>query len=249
METHTLPQPTQLFQHAVRGTTGEFAIAGRHVGFLLTKARLGLDGTDPERRLTEHLRPFREFPIEDLRFSELLQRDLDDHRVMAKLIPYVLGQAGQAPMFPPALVAVMPFKSGRPASSFEGQESNESFQYAGMSFTGSRWGEAFRVGKMSVSGEPYEWGFSALEWNPEACQLVVLDGQHRVMSLLAIQRTITHTWDQSMGANSPPSMKGRSRPFSNRRALEMTRYRASKYRSWSPGSRLPIRKGARKGAC
>jgi len=108
-------------------------------------------------------------------------------------------------MYPPALVAVMPFKSGRPASDFEGEvAASEVFSHSGLNFTGARWGEAFRVGRMAIDGDPYEWGLSVLEWNPEACQLVVLDGQHRVMSLLAIQRTITNSWDQSSGSEFAP---------------------------------------------
>ncbi|MFG1878152.1 hypothetical protein ACGFIV_25200 [Sphaerisporangium sp. NPDC049003] len=38
-----------------------------------------------------------------------------------------------------------------------------------------------------------------LHWNEAHARLVVIDGQHRAMALLAIERTLSKTWDQSGG--------------------------------------------------
>ena len=81
------------FQNHAQGLIGEFVTPAGKVAYLMTKARLGAEATDPERRLTEHLVPVREvLPAEELDFNQLLQRDLDDHRVAMSLVPYLLSK-------------------------------------------------------------------------------------------------------------------------------------------------------------
>ena len=79
------------YQHEIDGTWGHFSTSAGRVAFLMTKARLGKSATDNERRLTSKLRPVREIlNVDSLDFNQLLQRDLDDHRVATDLIPYIL---------------------------------------------------------------------------------------------------------------------------------------------------------------
>ncbi|EFG78022.1 hypothetical protein HMPREF0591_2091 [Mycobacterium parascrofulaceum ATCC BAA-614] len=90
----------QLFQNYTQGLMGEFKTPAGAVSYLMTKARLGKDATDPERRLTQHLVPFREvIPTKELDFNQLLQRDLDDHRVAVNLVPYILEPSQSGPAF------------------------------------------------------------------------------------------------------------------------------------------------------
>jgi hypothetical protein len=204
----TPPQPQKDYEKYARGRLGQFAVGPWRVGFLLTKARLGERSTDAESRLTEQLKPFREvIPAGALSFGELLQRDLDDHRVAERLIPYVLGGSDTAPVFPPALVMALPFGGKEPAAAVDGPvDENVTFERDQIFYRGTQYGSALRTGEMLVQedGDHYELGLGTLEWNPEACKLVVLDGQHRLMALLAIQRTIDETWNDSTGSEYAP---------------------------------------------
>src|SRR3954452_22911695 len=99
------------FAQRVEGTWGEFETPGGQLAYLMTNARLGLAGGDDERRLTERLRPVREvLDLREMAFSQLLQRDLDDHRGATELIPYLLRQSQSGPaFFPPILAVLLPF--------------------------------------------------------------------------------------------------------------------------------------------
>lgn len=106
------------FQNHVQGTVGQFRTPAGRVNYLMTKARLGAEATDPERRLTQHLAPVREvIEAEELDFSQLLQRDLDDHRVAVSLVPYLLNPDSTGPAFFPPIVAIaLPFEHQHPQS-------------------------------------------------------------------------------------------------------------------------------------
>src|SRR4051794_8117306 len=106
------------FQNHVQGTVGQFKTPAGQVNYLMTKARLGTGAVDPERRLTQHLAPVREvMQSEDLDFSQLLQRDLDDHRVAVSLVPYLLQPDWTGPAFFPPIVAIaLPFEQRRPST-------------------------------------------------------------------------------------------------------------------------------------
>lgn len=105
------------FQNHAQGMIGEFSTPAGRVAYLMTKARLGPDATDPERRLTRHLVPVREvIPAEELDFNQLLQRDLDDHRVAVSLVPYLINNDWTGPAFFPPIVAVaLPFTNQKPS--------------------------------------------------------------------------------------------------------------------------------------
>lgn len=191
------------YQHRVEGTVGTFLTDAGAVHFLQTKARLNRGATDNESRLTSQLAPVREvLKMERLNFNQLLQRDLDDHRVATQLIPYLLESRESGPaFFPPILAALLPFNGAEPEDTFPtlhelGVQPDEE-----MHFMESRWGAALRFQRLcDDAGNASEIAFGRLSWNAEKAKLVVLDGQHRAMALIAIFRTLNDTWGQSSGA-------------------------------------------------
>ncbi|MBD2261075.1 DNA sulfur modification protein DndB [Pseudanabaena sp. FACHB-2040] len=193
------------YQHNVEGTWGQFITPAGEVQFLLTKARLGHGGIDNERRLTSQLRPVREvLDSEKLNFNQLLQRDLDDHRVATQLISYLLEPEVTGPaFFPPIMTVLLPFSAERPIDffpqiDFSGTVEDE--QLKGLHWIEKRAENAYRIRQMAYpQGDLHEIKLGQLSWNDEAAKLVVLDGQHRAMALIAIDRTINSTWDQNSG--------------------------------------------------
>jgi len=190
------------FQNYVEGTWGEFHSISGKVDYLLTKARLGREAATAERRLTTHLVPVREvLRPEDLNFNQLLQRDLDDHRVAVSLIPYLLSERATGPaLFPPIMAVLLPF-DGKSPTDFPALESPYLTARDDMTMQVQDAGESVRISKLydgtSESLSPISYG--RLEWNSEYSRLVVLDGQHRAMALLAIDRTIRDAWSNSGG--------------------------------------------------
>ncbi|URN10787.1 hypothetical protein LUW74_37710 [Actinomadura madurae] len=136
-----------------------------------------------------------------LDFSQLLQRDLDDHRVAVNLIPYLLRPEVASPAFFPPIVAVLlPFHNNRP-SYFPtlAEPSIETIDNAQWRL--QRAESAFQVERLlTQNGEPHPESLARLRWNQSDARLVVLDGQHRAMALLAIERTHTNSWQTTTGA-------------------------------------------------
>ncbi|PWW65618.1 ParB N-terminal domain-containing protein [Actinokineospora spheciospongiae] len=191
-----------VFRDYVQGTWGKFSTPAGQVDYIMTKARLGEDSDDPERQLTKSLAPVREvMEAEDLDFNQLLQRDLDDHRVAVKLIPYLLRQQMTGPaFFPPVVAVLLPFRSKRPSAFPELGPATE------VEDDHARWqqedaGSSFRVQRLlDDNSRLHPASVGKLWWNKTESQLVVLDGQHRAMALLAIERTMTSSWQNSSGA-------------------------------------------------
>lgn len=191
------------FRDFVQGTWGNFDTPAGRVSYLMTKARLGEDSSDPERQLTKSLAPVREvMEAGSLDFNQLLQRDLDDHRVAIKLIPYLLEKKPTGPAFFPPIVAVLlPFRNKKPTE-FPSLSDVAVFD----DVDGSRWAEeraggAFKVQRLlDQSDELHAAAVGKLWWNGAEARMVVLDGQHRAMALLAIERTMANSWADSSGA-------------------------------------------------
>ena len=140
-------QRTQ-FQNHIEGTWGEFNSPAGRVRYILTKARLG-SGAHPEERLTSLLRPVREvLPVSKLTFNQLLQRDLDDHRVATNLLPYLIEPALTGPaFFPPIMAAILPFDSSMPIEYFPALVDNGTQnepEFADSSFKEWQCGAAFK---------------------------------------------------------------------------------------------------------
>ncbi|MEO1268523.1 MAG: hypothetical protein AAFX99_10525 [Myxococcota bacterium] len=196
--------PAIRYQHHIEGTWGEFSTPAGRVAYILTKARLGRTGTDKERRLTAQLRPVREvLNPKDLNFNQLLQRDLDDHRVATKLLPYLLKPKATGPaFFPPIVTVLLPFEANVPNGTFDTPETlDDLVTEDGIQFQEIRYGQAFRVRRLATEQGLHSIKLGRLGWNDEEAKLVVLDGQHRAMALIAVDRTINKTWDIGAGTS------------------------------------------------
>ncbi|MBN7406192.1 hypothetical protein IUS37_07275 [Mycobacteroides abscessus subsp. abscessus] len=190
------------FQNHVQGTVGQFRTPAGRVNYLMTKARLGAEATDPERRLTQHLAPVREvIEAEELDFSQLLQRDLDDHRVAVSLVPYLLNPDSTGPAFFPPIVAIaLPFEHQHP-SEFPSLDLATTVSDSGLSWAQQDAGQHLRTRRLlGADGKTNPVALGQLWWNKEFCRIVVIDGQHRAMALLAIDRTLRSMWQDSGGA-------------------------------------------------
>ncbi len=172
------------------GSYGEFSVGSGssqiRAHYLLTKIRPGQQG-HWENQLASQMAPWREiFKIEELSFDELIQRDLDDSRVAHDLIPYLLGETGQhARFFPPVLAVLVPKRESRsgigpryPAPTTEGHT---------VSF-----GDLFDFEKAVIDGQVSPLG--VIRYNPQRSAIVIVDGQHRAMAILALHRQINKSW-------------------------------------------------------
>lgn len=186
------------YQQSAYGTWGCFKTPSGVVDFLETKARLGAGSTDSETRLTRFLKPVREaLGSQEMDFNQLLQRDLDDHRVATELVPYLLRSVDRGPaFFPPVVAALLPFEGKQPLQDFPLRspspldEDDESF------WQGYAFGNAFKFEKaVYEDGSDRTLKIGKLSWNEERAKLVVIDGQHRAMALLAIFRTLLDRWE------------------------------------------------------
>ncbi len=195
--------PSASYANSIIGTLGTFKTTAGEVGFLETKARLEKAGLSSEFRLTSFLTPVREaLPVQGMSFNQLLQRDLDDHRVAVDLIPYLLrpNLAGPA-FFPPVVAVLLPFHGDdEPQERFPealgGQIREDDI---GM------WLQVevpnyYRVDKLVYeNGETHDIRAGRLAWNSERAKLIVIDGQHRAMALIGIDRTINNKWASGRG--------------------------------------------------
>lgn len=190
-----LPPLGDGFEHEVMGTFGQFSTRSGAMSFIQTRARLGsIAGADSAGRLMRHLRPFREvIPSTHLDFSQILQRDIDDYRVAHGLVPYLLDERPGPAFFPPILAVLLPFHGAEPLDSFP-----EAELVSEAPWSGERSGDAFKWQRLvDEDGSASEYALGRLKWNSDYARLVVLDGQHRCMALLAIDRTHRSSWNET----------------------------------------------------
>lgn len=189
------------YHERVEGTWGEFRTESGRVEFVMTNARLGPAGPDLEHRLTRQLRPVREvLSIANLDFGQLLQRDLDDHRVATELVPYLLSGARTGPaFFPPVLAVLLPFDHAGSPSDFPAMTDSSVDGDGGMTFERRQYSDAFQVQRLwdDEGASLARIRYGRLSWNSEHAKVVVLDGQHRAMALLAIDRTLNDGWEDA----------------------------------------------------
>jgi hypothetical protein len=176
--------------HPIFGTHGEFAAGGGanqiRAKYLLTKIRPGNDGSW-ENHLASKMAPWREiFQVEELSFDELIQRELDDSRVAHDMIPYLLGESGHhARFFPPVLAVLVPRKA---------QGSGIAPRYPTPSSDGSKesFGDLFNFDQVTVNDQPSPLG--VINYNSQKTAMVIVDGQHRAMAVLALHRQLNQSW-------------------------------------------------------
>lgn len=193
-----------IFDHRIEGTWGTFASPAGRVAFLSTKGRLGPSSTDHAWKLTQQLAPVREvLGVKDMDFNQLLQRDLDDHRIAIDLIPYVFQAAHTGPaFFPPIIAVVLPFQGKQPQDQFPAPTAlpPDHDREIEADLAGEQYGDVFKFEKVvKKNGSDHRVCLARLSWNEQRAKLVVIDGQHRAMALVAINRTVNDDWRQSTG--------------------------------------------------
>jgi hypothetical protein len=202
-----MPMPTREsgdhFNNFAEGVLGVFKTIAGEVIYVQTSARLKDYDSSPKSLLTGKLTFAREeLDVKSMDFNQLLQRDLDDHRIAHELVPYLLKDQSSGPaFFPPILVALLPFDNGKPAHSMPSKETLDKFedqQYKGAFWKNTQSGDVFRLQQqIDAKGNIDSFGSSVLRWNDHRAKLIVMDGQHRAMALVAIHRTLTKTWNAS----------------------------------------------------
>lgn len=183
------------------GTYGEFEPPGSkaRVAYVQTFASLGEQGTG-NTAITRDLLPVRElFEIGELNFDELVQRDLDDYRVASELIPYLVRQSEYVRFFPPILAVVVPYqgKHVEPFYPLRHDDEKERRDQDGsvipnQTLVESSWGKVMQLQRVRL-GSDYA-SQAQLRFNPDRARLLVIDGQHRAMAMLAIRRSATGDW-------------------------------------------------------
>jgi hypothetical protein len=200
--------PETALNLTLQGSVGSFctgtkdgAMSGIEVKYFLT--HVGLDFENgPNGQALNVLAPVRElFETKTLEFDEIMQRDIDDARVSADLIPYLLDPKSRdlVKIFPPIIVVVLPTEPGgnRPTNHYPAV-TEESVQIKGQNTLLTRSGEVgcevFQFQQPVANGKVIEHDLNRLKLNTERCKLVIVDGQHRAMALLAIYRNLKQEW-------------------------------------------------------
>lgn len=199
-------RPTSALNLTLEGSTGSFRVGGTasenkslEVKYLLTSITLDYErGTCAQ--ILDHLAPVRElFETEKLSFDEIMQRDIDDARVSADLVPYLLDNRTRdlVKLFPPIVVIVLPREPGtnRPAHAYppvtyETVTSASGEHEERITRAGSVGEEVFEFTQPVVNGKLVTHDFNRLKINTGRTKLVIVDGQHRAMALLAIHRNL-----------------------------------------------------------
>jgi len=204
------------------GTIGSFKVSGApncssvttsneslEVMYFLTHVSLDFNSSNSSE-LLQHLAPVREiYEPETLEFDEIMQRDLDDARVSSELIPYLLDTKNRdlVKIFPPIIVVVLPTESDseRPMDRYP-EVTRLHNEKASM---GKH--ETTRIRSGAVSREVFEFehpveedgsaryhDLARLHINTSRTKLVIVDGQHRAMALLAIYRNLKNEWSKDI---------------------------------------------------
>lgn len=188
------------FDCVATGRLGTFNSIAGTVEYIMTTATLKVNADDESSKLTKHLLPIREIvDATQLDFNEILQRDLDDHRVATKLIPYLLQESNNGPSyFPPIVAVLLPYKDGRLDGEFPHGINFTDSDFA--SWSGEIYGDYMSrealVNPNTQKNLPLNIG--RYKWNSDLTKLVVIDGQHRAMALIALYRTITSKgWEKA----------------------------------------------------
>jgi hypothetical protein len=166
------------------------------VRYIQTHITFNLDGSQKER-LFQNLLPVREiFETKDLGFDDLMQRDIDDGRVSNSLIPYLLQSGEAVKFFPPIVAVVVPVGPDKELLDSYPTITEEVIAVAGEPYkqviqrSGARGQEAFEFEQVEFNGARLEFDNARLRINTNRCKIVIVDGQHRAMALLALYRNI-----------------------------------------------------------
>jgi hypothetical protein len=166
------------------------------VRYIQTHITFNLDGSQKER-LFQNLLPVREiFETKDLGFDDLMQRDIDDGRVSNSLIPYLLQSGEAVKFFPPIVAVVVPVGADKELLSSYPKIIEQTSDVEGATYkqviqrSGQPGQEAFEFEQVEHNGMRLEFDNARLRINTNRCKIVIVDGQHRAMALLALYRNI-----------------------------------------------------------
>lgn len=200
----------------LEGSIGSFSVGtgiekqnSIEVKYCLT--HFGLDfSISSNEGLLSHLAPVREiFDLNLLDFDEIMQRDIDDARVSSELIPYLLDEKSVdlVKLFPPIVVVVLPVEEGKNSpskfySELEEEEKPESDQDYGKYIlrSGTVGKEIFQFEQAISDGEKLKHDDVRFRLNTHRTRLVIVDGQHRAMALLALYRNLKDQWSDEKRA-------------------------------------------------
>jgi hypothetical protein len=154
------------------------------------------------------IKPLRSvFKAKDLdNFDLLMQRDLDDNRIITDLIPY-LQRTDKLSFFPPLLVVVLNVQidSNRKTSQKKYPKLEENIitnpeDSSGTSkLKSQKYGNLFSVDTLFVNDKEEKW-FTLFNFNRDTT-LLAIDGQHRLVALQAITNKLTSTSDSEKFSN------------------------------------------------
>lgn len=193
----------------LEGSVGSFKVGSGgarslEVKYLLTHVGLNFSAASNDKLLSA-LEPVREvFDFKSLDFDEIMQRDIDDARVSAELIPYLLDEDSHdmIKLFPPIVIVVMPIKLGRvqPERLFpkvtrsSPPPVDENDHQRLLITSGPTGNEVFEFEQPLIDGQPVMHDLVRLRLNTQRSKLVIVDGQHRAMALLALYRNLKDKW-------------------------------------------------------
>lgn len=199
----------------LQGTVGSFGVGtgdvrSLEVKYLLTHVGLNF-GSASNDKLLSALAPVREiFDFKSLDFDEIMQRDIDDARVSAELVPYLLDEQSRdmIKLFPPIVIVVMPIQQGRvqpdifypEVTSQILQPDSDHGHSRELTRSGPVGNEVFEFDQPFVDGQSLAHDLVRLRLNTHRTKLVIVDGQHRAMALLAIYRNLKDQWSDERRA-------------------------------------------------
>jgi hypothetical protein len=187
----------------IHGAIGQFAVkpSGNGTGsiavrYVQTHLTFALE-ISHQQRFFETLAPVREiFKPQDLGFEDLMQRDIDDARVSNSLIPYLvtLHTGDSVKFFPPIVAVVIPVDPEGHLLPYYPDIQSETIVEKTHKIVRMRSGkpgeETFEFEQFEIGGKLQEFDYAKLRVNTNKCRLVIVDGQHRAMALLALYRNI-----------------------------------------------------------
>lgn len=195
----------------LEGTTGSFKIGGGSTGnsslevkYFLTHVGLDFKNSQNNKILSE-LAPVREiFDTKSLDFDQIMQRDINDARVSSKLIPYILDEKNSAAVkfFPPIVIMALPInpdgstleKKYPIVESYISDEKKHGIQNWHITRSGGIGNEVFQFEQPVINGVVSKKNLVRFRIDNKKCKLVIVDGQHRAMALLALYRNKNKEW-------------------------------------------------------
>jgi hypothetical protein len=203
------------------GSVGQFRIAtaapgsGASENVLYLTTHISFDSKHASNEaMLQTLQPFRElFDPQALPFDVLMQRDIDDARVSTELIPYLLDSHahGTVKFFPPIVAVVLPMTIGATAPDRRypavTDTTEPSVEYEGdvrRIRSGTVGEEAFQFEFPVSGGAEHRHDYARLKLNRNRVRLVIIDGQHRAMALLALHRNRCDGWSHERGSAFKP---------------------------------------------